>query len=87
MPESSLPALFVTLLQVLEIVLIADAVLSWVLPNKEQFPRSLTSQITDPLCAPFRKLLGGDRMGGFDFSPLIVLIVLQIMRGMLVGAL
>jgi len=26
-------------------------------------------------------------MGGFDFSPLIVLIVLQIMRGMLVGAL
>jgi hypothetical protein len=43
MPETSLPALFVTLLQVLEIVLIADAVLSWVLPNKEQFPRSITS--------------------------------------------
>lgn len=87
MPESSLPALFVTLLQVLEIVLIADAVLSWVFPNKEQFPRSLTSQIADPLCAPFRRLLGGDKMGGFDFSPLVVLIVLQIMRGMLVGAL
>lgn len=87
MPETSIPALFVSLLRVLEIVLIADAVLSWVLPNKEQFPRSLTSQIADPLCAPFRRLLGGDRMGGFDFSPLIVLIVLQLMRGMLVGAL
>jgi YggT family protein len=87
MHESSLPALFVTLLQVLEIVLIADAVLSWVLPNKEQFPRSITSQIADPLCAPFRRLLGGDKAGGFDFSPLVVLIVLQIMRGMLVGAL
>jgi uncharacterized protein YggT (Ycf19 family) len=31
--------------------------------------------------------LGGDRMGGFDFSPLVVLIVLQLMRGMLAGAL
>jgi uncharacterized protein YggT (Ycf19 family) len=87
MHETSLPALFVTLLQVLEIVLIADAVLSWVLPNKEQFPRSITSQIADPLCAPFRRLLGGDRMGGFDFSPLVVLIVLQLMRRTLVGAL
>ena len=87
MPETSLPALFVTLLRILEIVLIADAVLSWILPNKEQFPRSLTSQIADPLCAPFRKLLGGDRMGGFDFSPLVALIVLQIMRRTLVGAL
>ena len=85
MPESSLPALFVTLLRILEIVLIADAVLSWILPNKEQFPRSLTSQIADPLCAPFRRLLGG--MGGFDFSPLVVLIVLQVMRTMLVSAL
>jgi uncharacterized protein YggT (Ycf19 family) len=84
---ATLPALFVTLLQVLEIVLIADAVLSWVLPNKEQFPRSITTQIADPLCAPFRRLFGGDRMGGFDVSPVVVLIVLQIMRGMLVSAL
>jgi uncharacterized protein YggT (Ycf19 family) len=84
---ASLPALFVTLLQVLEIVLIADAVLSWVVPSTEQFPRSITSQIADPLCAPFRKLLGGDRMGGFDFSPVVVLVVLQIMRGMLTSAL
>ena len=43
--------------------------------------------VGDPLCAPFRRLLWGDRMGGFDFSPVVVLIVLQIMRGMLVGAL
>ena len=84
---ATLPVLFVTLLQVLEIVLIADAVLTWVLPSKEQFPRSITSQIADPLCAPFRKLLGGDRMGGFDFSPVVVLIVLQVMRGMLTSAL
>lgn len=73
--------LFIQLLRVLEIIIIADAVLSWVLPDKNQFPRSITSQISDPLCAPFRRLLGG--MGGIDFSPLIAMIVLQIMRSML----
>jgi uncharacterized protein YggT (Ycf19 family) len=86
MPVLSLSALFITLLRVLEIVLVADALLSWFVPSKDQFPRSITSQIADPLCAPFRKLLGGDRMGGFDLSPLIVLLVLQFMQRTLVGA-
>ena len=79
----TLSALFITLLRVLELTIIADALLSWVVPNKEQFPRSLTSQIADPLCAPFRKLVGPERMGGFDLSPLAALILLQVMRGLL----
>ena len=79
----TLSALFITLLRVLELTIIADALLSWVVPNKEQFPRSLTSQIADPLCAPFRKLVGPERMGGFNLSPLAALILLQVMRGLL----
>jgi uncharacterized protein YggT (Ycf19 family) len=79
--------LFITLLQVLEYIIIADALLSWVAPSSEQFPRSVTSQIADPLCAPFRKLLGPERTGGFDLSPLIALIVLKAMRSMLTSAL
>jgi YggT family protein len=79
----TLAALFITLLYVLELTIIFDALLSWVFPNKEQFPRSLTSQIADPLCAPFRKLIGPERMGGFDLSPLAALILLQVMRGLL----
>jgi YggT family protein len=79
----TLAALFITLLYVLGLTIIFDALLSWVFPNKEQFPRSLTSQIADPLCAPFRKLIGPERMGGFDLSPLAALILLQVMRGLL----
>jgi YggT family protein len=79
--------LFITLLQVLEYIIIADALLSWVVPSSEQFPRSVTSQIADPLCAPFRKLLGPERTGGFDLSPLLALIVLRLMRSMLARAL
>jgi len=76
-------ALFITLLRVLELTIIGDALLSWVVPNKDQFPRSVTSQIADPLCAPFRKLIGPERTGGFDLSPLAALILLQVMRGLL----
>jgi YggT family protein len=79
--------LFRLLLRVLEYIIIGDALLSWAVPNKEQFPRSLTSAIADPLCAPFRKLIGPDRMGGIDLSPIVALIVLRVMRNMLTPSL
>lgn len=75
--------LFATLLDVLQWVIIADALLSWIVPNKEQFPRSLTSQIADPLCLPFRAILSPERLGGFDVSPIIALLVLRFMRNAL----
>ena len=75
--------LFITLLRVLEYTILADALLSWVLPNKEEFPRSVTSQISDPLCAPFRKLIGPERTGGMDLSPIATMIALQLMSSLL----
>jgi YggT family protein len=75
--------LFITQRHVIEYTLIADALLSWFVPNKEQFPRSVTSQIADPLCAPFRSLIGPERTGGFDLSPIVALILLQVMRNAL----
>ena len=78
-----LVVLFITLLRVLEYTIIADALLSWFVPDKNQFPRSLTSQIADPLCAPFRKLINPERTGGLDLSPLVTLILLQVMRSMI----
>jgi YggT family protein len=75
--------LFLRLLQALEWVVIADALLSWFVPNKESFPRSITSQIADPLCAPFRALVGPDRLGGLDLSPIAVILTLQVMHNMI----
>ena len=75
--------LFITLLRVLEYTILADALLSWVLPNKEEFPRSVTSQIADPLCAPFRKLISPERTGGMDLSPIATMIALQLMSSLL----
>jgi YggT family protein len=63
-------------------IIIIDSVLSWVMPP-DKIPRSLTTQITDPLYAPFRSVLKPERMGGFDFSPLIVLFIIWLARELL----
>jgi len=78
--------LFLTLLRVLEFVVLADCLLSWVAPSKETFPRSFTSQLADPLCAPFRAVVGPERTGGMDLSPIAVMIALQVMRMLIARA-
>jgi YggT family protein len=40
-------------------------------------------QATEPIMAPVRRLLPA--MGGFDFSPIVVLIAAQLLRGILVS--
>lgn len=79
----SIVELFLYLLKTLEFIVIADALLSWFVPSKEKFPRALTSQISDPLCAPFRLLVGPERLGGMDLSPIAVIITLQVMSSMI----
>lgn len=82
------------MLQVLNLILLAlqgiviiDALLSWVKPNPNEFPRSLTTQITDPLYAPVRAILDPQKLGGLDISPIIIIFLLGGMRRMIAGAL
>ncbi len=76
-------ALIAFALTALKILIFVDFALSWVMPNKEQFPRSWTTTITDPLYAPIRALLKPEQLGGLDLSPMAVLILIQLMEGML----
>ena len=70
--------LFLWLLKALENVVIADALISW-FAHKDTFPRSITSQIADPLCAPFRALA----LGGLDLSPMPAILMLQVIHNMI----
>ena len=74
------------ILRGLEILIIVDAVLSFVMPP-DRFPRSLTTQLTDPLYAPVRAIIKPEALGGFDISPVIVIVLLRVMGSMLAGAL
>ena len=76
-------SLMMFVLNALEALIFVDVILSWVMPDKERFPRSLTTQITDPLYAPIRALLKPEKMGGLDVSPMIVLFLIYAIERML----
>ena len=79
------------LLQILGWVIIAQVILSWliafnVLNTSSQGLRAFMAaldRITDPLYRPIRKVMPD--FGGIDFSPLVLLLLIQILRMLLSG--
>jgi|UniRef100_A0A7C4PIF5 YggT family protein len=71
-----------TIGRVLTLAIIIDAVLSFILspyhPVREAFGR-----ILNPLYAPIRRVLPS--MGGFDFSPLVLILLIQVVVSLLVS--
>jgi uncharacterized protein YggT (Ycf19 family) len=68
----------IVLINGLKVLIIADAVFSWVVPP-DVFPRSLTKAILDPVYAPVRSLLA-PLTGSIDLSPLIALGLLYALE-------
>jgi YggT family protein len=64
-------------------LIFADAILSWMMPP-DRFPRSLTTQLTDPLYAPIRAVLKPEKAGGFDLSPMIMLFAMYMLESLIV---
>ena len=58
--------------------LLAMIILSWVAPGSRHPAIYLLHQITEPVMAPVRKLL--PPMGGLDFSPILVFILINIIQ-------
>jgi YggT family protein len=79
------------LLTILTWVIIIQVILSWlftfnVLNTSSQGVRSLAvaiDRLTAPLYRPIRRLLPD--FGGLDFSPLVILILIQIIKKLLAG--
>jgi YggT family protein len=58
---------------------------SWVAPYSSHPALTLLRQIIDPVMAPFRKIV--PPMGGLDFSPMLLIMVLHVLRNYLLPAL
>ena len=58
--------------------LLAMIILSWVAAGSRHPAIYLLHQITEPVMAPFRKVL--PNMGGLDFSPILVFILINIIQ-------
>ncbi len=58
--------------------LLAMIILSWVAPASRHPALLLLFQLTEPVMAPFRRML--PNMGGLDFSPILVFILINIVQ-------
>jgi YggT family protein len=55
---------------------------SWVSPNAYHPALQLVERLTDPVITPVRRVLPD--LGGLDFSPLVALVGIQLLRMLLV---
>lgn len=71
--------------QILSLAIIARALISW-FPISPHHPIVIfLNQITEPFLAPLRRLL--PMAGGLDLSPLVALILLQVLERILISIL
>ena len=69
------------LLNIYFVAIIANIIMSWVSQGGSHPAAQLLYQLTEPVIAPFRKLL--PNMGGLDFSPILVFLMINVLEVLL----
>lgn len=69
------------LLDIFTLLLIANAVMSFIRPNQNHPVVHFIHRFTEPVLLPIRRVV--PPMGGFDFSVLIALVLIQVIRQLL----
>ena len=82
---NAVASLLDVLIQGLMLVLIVNAVLSWVRPDPSNPIVMFLERVSDVVCNPVRRLFP-TVFSGLDFAPFIVLLVLQFLGRMFVVA-
>ena len=69
------------LIDLYSLVVLAFVILSWVPVDPRNPVVGVVASLTEPVLAPIRRMLPA--MGGLDFSAMILLVVLQVVRSAL----
>ena len=69
------------LIDVYTVVVFIAVVVSWLSLREDNPVVRVTRTLTEPVLAPIRKLIPS--ASGLDFSPMILLVLLRILRGLL----
>lgn len=64
-------------------VVFVAVVLSWLRLSPDNPVVRVITTLTEPALAPIRKLM--PELGGFDFSPMILLVLLQLLKRLFGG--
>ena len=79
--------LILFLLDIYTWIIIGAALVSWVSPNPHHPVVRLLHRLTEPVLAPIRQLLPPWKTFGLDFSPMIVILLIQWVVPRLLSAL
>ena len=77
--------LLINIIDLYSLIVLGAVILSWVQLRDRNPVVQFVGMLTEPLLQPIRRALPA--MGGLDFSPMILLIGLRILKGFLSGAL
>ena len=80
----SLVGLFVTLIYLYQIVILVRAFISWVGPDPRNPIVIFLHRVTEPVLKPLRKLVPPQKLGGIDISPLIAILLLEVLKNGLI---
>ena len=72
--------LVAALIDLYSIVVLAAVVMSWVHVDRRHPLAKRVYSLTEPVLAPIRRAL--PPVGGLDFSPMVLLIALRVLRGL-----
>ncbi|MCK6189027.1 MULTISPECIES: YggT family protein [unclassified Pseudomonas] len=78
----ALIGIFSLFLKIIFWSMIISVILSWVAPGSRSPGAELVFQITEPVLAPFRRLI--PNLGGLDISPIFAFIVIQLIQSWVV---
>ena len=69
------------LCEVLTLLVVVRIVVSWVSPGRTNTLTNILYQVTEPILGPLRRII--PRVGMLDFSPMVAVILLQVIATLL----
>ena len=72
--------LLLTLLSLYTWVIVARALVSWVSPDPRNPIIQLLARLTEPVLRPLRKLVPPAMTGNIDLSPILAILLIQLVR-------
>ena len=69
-----------TLIDLYSVVVLAAVIMSWIRMDRRHPLAKVVYRLTEPVLAPIRRAL--PLVGGLDFSPLVLLIGLRVLRSL-----
>ena len=76
----ALAQLVLTVLSLYTWVIIIRALISWVSPDPRNPIVQILSRLTEPALKPLRKLVPPSMTGGIDVSPILAILLIQLVR-------